>query len=276
MSETQLDMNAYEASLPDPIEVFRRVPLTRMVWIYLALDFGISIPVMISIPIDDQITKLIISAVLLVVFLVGGYMVWSLTVRNRQRCVCWLKPGVYILASKQLVAWDQSSDEPLSEEEQISLHDQASKVLKFVCVGDWLINLGLLVYVLIYPIATDPSQWWIRSGVIVVAAALILRLVMNGDAFVPGLNRLRIDPDGWRWGEWSTHLKKTGRWEDTRVLIKPITKYAQDRYFVVLGNDDGTIGMIVPKASIELIKRAYVSTPRITTLPDDSHLCPAN
>lgn len=274
MSETQQDMNAYESSHTDPIEVFQRVPLIRMVWIYLTLDIGLSIPAVITIPIDDQITKLIISGALLVVFLVVGYMIWIRIVECRQRCVCRLKPGMYIFLSKRLVAMDQSIDEPLSEEEQISLHDQANGKLRVRSLGDVVANL-FIVAIMVGFIAIDPLRWWIHAGLIMLWVTVIVRWVYLGDAIVPGFNRVRINPEGWFWGEWS-RFKKSGRWDDTRVLIKPLTKLAQDRYFVVLGNDDGTIGMIVPKASVELIKRAYMSTPRITALPNDSHLCPAN
>jgi len=244
----------------DARSVFRRVPLMLIGVSLIVLDMGIGFVILNRVGYDSiQSTSLFVFSELFVVACLAGFLRWKQIQVRRTRVIARLDPGVLRFHSKHRISFRLDGLEPLSEQEQVSTYDQADSVMRSAYWLDVVIYAGMLGVFLILPIMRDPQGWWIRISMITLFAAIALRWLYLGDGLMPGFNRLRIDPVGWEWGGWSRWLSKSGRWEDTRVLIKQITKDGRERYFVVLGDENGTVGMIVPRASMVLIERAYVS-----------------
>jgi len=168
--------------------------------------------------------------------------------------------------------------ESSGEQEMVSLSDQGGRQAKLWCFADVVFYL-VMVWIFLPP--DKGGQFFqieLRLAIWSLLLAILVRWAVWGNAFFAGVNRLAIDPVEWSWGGWWRRLAKGGRWEDTRVLIKPMTKHGQYRYFLVIGHGDQSIGMIVPKGSVDLLWHAYVNgeiTPA-TSSPDDSDPCPAS
>ncbi len=160
---------------------------------------------------------------------------------------------------------------PSGEQEMVSLSDQAGRQTKLACIADVVFYL-VMVWIFLPPDTPGlVMQIDSRFAIWGLLLAISVRWAVWGNAFFAGVNRLAIDPVGWSWGGWSRRLAKGGRWENTRVLVKPMTKHGRDRYFVVMGDGDQSVGMIVPKGSVDLLRRAYVNgeiTPAMSTMGD--------
>jgi hypothetical protein len=187
---------------------------------------------------------------------------WKVYIQYRQSVIDKLTPGWY---SVGVGGWVKRS--PLDfdkimtsgETEIVSKCEQGGLRAKLADAAD--IGVFLFALLMFNPIVSTstPPVVDIYFAPWALLIAIAVKWVVWGNAFFAGVNRLEVDPQGWQWGGWSKRIMKQGRWEDARVLIKPMTKWGRDRYFVVIGDDDCSIGMIVPKASVELIERAMAT-----------------
>ena len=187
---------------------------------------------------------------------------WKVYIRYRQSVINKLTPGWYRVGVDGLVKRSTLDFEKImasGETEIVSKCEQGGLRAKLADVAD--IGIFLLALSMFNPIVSTstPPVVDIYFALWSLLIAIFVKWVVWGNAFFAGVNRLEIDPEGWEWGGWSRRFKKSGEWEDARVLIKPMTKHGRDRYFVVIGDQDGSVGIIVPKTSVELIERAYVN-----------------
>jgi len=221
-----------------------------------------------------------------VLALMIGLAVWmcirdrNIYIQYRQGFIEDLEPGWFMVGNDGCMkrAKLEAGTDPSGEQEMVALGDQGGRDEKLACVAN------AVFYVMMFGLffsmePTGPAGFFeLRLGIWALFLAILVRWAVWGNAFFAGVNRLAIDPVGWSWCGWSRRLAKGGRWENTRVLVKPMTKHGRDRYFVVMGDGDQSIGMIVPKGSVDLLWRAYANsevTPTASS-PDDSDPCPAN
>tara|TARA_R110002072_G_scaffold42064_13_gene118229 strand:+ start:11624 stop:12412 length:789 start_codon:yes stop_codon:yes gene_type:complete len=194
-------------------------------------------------------------------------------IRYRDEFIEGLEPGWFMVGKDGAVKRSLLDDEVQAsgEQEMVSLSDQAGKSIKLAGVAD--VVLYLLMIGIHIPMRTTglASNIDFRLAIWGMFLAVFVRWAVWGNAFFAGVNRLAIDPVGWNWGGWSRRLAKGGRWDNTRVLVKPMTKHGRDRYFVVMGDGDQSIGMIVPMGSVDLLRRAYANgeiTPATSSMGD--------
>ena len=238
---------------------FGRVPLVLLCVTLVVVHFGLEAAIVSRVAYYAvEFATLLAFSIAFILLSAAGRLKWWFNIRNRMRVIEDLEPGVYWLFDNQQSRIELNEFEPMSEQEQISTFDQASTAIRVWSWMDLLWYMFMAAF-LLYPIVSRPLYWHLRITLIVFFAALALRWLYLGDGIIGGFNRLRIDPQGWEWGGWSKRLRKSGRWADARVLVKPMTKRGRDRYFVVIGDDDGSVGIIVPKASVVLIERAMVT-----------------
>ncbi len=193
---------------------------------------------------------------------------WKKLIRYQGGVIKRFSPGWYWVGVDgwvKRVVWESGAVS--GELEMVSLSDQGGAAAKLAGVAD--IVFYVLMFAIIFPLQTTGQVGYIdaRLALWLVFLVIFLKWCIWGNAFFAGLNRLEVDPEGWRWGGWSRRFGKSGRWEDSRVLIKPMTKRGRDQYFVVIGTADGSVGMIGPKTSVELIERAFVSGGMLTAEP---------
>ncbi len=239
--------------------VFGRVPLVLIGVVMIVADLGIGALIIHQVYRGMIPTmSMIASFGLLLVACLFGLNRWFQIRACRRSVIEQLEPGILRFPGKHPIPLNLDGLEPLSEQEQLSAYDQvdiSTRSESWLDVVTYAVAVGVF---LVFPISRDPQSWWIRSTMIALSLAVACRWLFLGDALIPGFNRLVIDPEGWEWGGWSRRLKKSGKWKDTRVLIQQSTKGGRERYFIVLGDEDGVVGIIVPRASMILIERAYV------------------
>ncbi len=259
-------MSEVESASSAPISgAFGRVPLVLLCVVLVVAHFGFEGAVISRVSyFAIEFTTLLGFSIAFILIASAGRSRWWFCVRSRQQVIEDLEPGVYRVSDNEQIRVGLAGLEPMSEQEQISTFDQANTAIR---VWNWfdLVWYVVMAAFLLYPIVSRPNYWYISISLVVFFAAIAVRWIFLGDGIIAGFNRLRIDPNGWEWGGWSKQFEKSGRWEDARVLIKPMTKHGRDRYFVVIGDHDGSIGIIVPKASVELIERAMVTTQKGAT-----------
>jgi hypothetical protein len=182
--------------------------------------------------------------------------------KYRKGVLSQLHPGWYSVGLEGWVKQVSIQDEQIEasgEQEFVSLCDQGGIAPKLYGVGDIFVYL-LCAFMFVPSLTTSVVHYFdMQIGIGLLFLIILLKWIVAGNPFFAGHNRLQIDPARWEWGAWSQRYKKEMSWEDTRVVVKPMTKRGRDEYFVILGNKDKLIGMIVPKASVDLIKQSYVA-----------------
>ena len=194
-------------------------------------------------------------------------------VRYRNNIIAQLAPGWYRVGVDGWVKRALLDDgvEASGEREMVSLSDQGGVVAWLVAAADGVIYLLMFGLTLIMQSSSQVGYFEVRLAIWSLFLVILLRWAIWGNGLFSGINRLAVDPEGWEWGGWSRRFKKSGRWVDARVIVKPMTKWGRDRYFVVIGDENGSVGMIVPRGSVELIERAT-----LVTSSDGSNLSPAS
>lgn len=237
---------------------FGGVPFFRLAILLVVVDFVLAESILSYAKYDQvRFYSLLGFAIIFVLTIMIGRFLWWRNAQRRQRIVRELLPRVYQFTGKDQVWIELEGLEAFTEQEQISTYDQANIMLRMGSGMDMVLYTVLVLFIL-FPIAQDPTNWWTHISMIVLLVAFAIRWVYLGDGFIAGFNRIRIDPQGWEWGGWSRRFKKSGRWENARVLLRPATKHARIQMMVVIGDEESTIAIIVPRDSVDLILRAKV------------------